>query len=622
MSQADLGGKLFAYAIRYTSKEGIANPDQGQFPGKDVSARYNGNVVEADWRAVEKIGVNPSMTPKRYGYVYDSLNRLTAGYYQNPDNPYSKENTESASYDLNGNIINMYRTSLMQAGSGTATVIDNLTYAYAGNRLLSVSDAAYNFTGYEGGGAEITYDGNGNMLSIPDKGISSIKYNYLNLSDYLHVNRFGEEDITIQTLYRADGTRVSKENLTTVTGYNGSTTVRRTTEYLDGFQYFRTENLSSGGGSESRLSNTQSARAMQPQAFTPEFLEPVGTLSIKTPDLQFFATAEGFYDYTKDQYIYSYTDHLGNVRVSYGRNSAGALEIVDANDYYPFGMNHLKSGKAIFGQGSYKNYKFSGKELQETGMYDFGARMYMPDLGRWGVVDPLAEQMRRYSPYNYAFDNPMNFVDPDGMMPRRLTMANPDSPLDYQQSPSYNPNWMGMGDNVGYGDSYGFGAVYSGGGGGSSTFGETQLYKDIMAYLVQPETDSGNYFQGINFIQFMDNNENHANQSAQLSDPIIGKKVLAAKTTFLGRLWAMTEPRTWTENGITYNVDADGKISGVRHYQGDAPFSLGGSGGVNFFRYSSKALKNLISTEKGAQSAKNISDIAAAMKKRRHINIC
>jgi len=487
MSQADLGGKLFAYAIRYTSKEGIANPDQGQFPGKDVSARYNGNVVEADWRAVEKIGVNPSMTPKRYGYVYDSLNRLTAGYYQNPDNPYSKENTESASYDLNGNIINMYRTSLMQAGSGTATVIDNLTYAYAGNRLLSVSDAAYNFTGYEGGGAEITYDGNGNMLSIPDKGISSIKYNYLNLSDYLHVNRFGEEDITIQTLYRADGTRVSKENLTTVTGYNGSTTVRRTTEYLDGFQYFRTENLSSGGGSESRLSNTQSARAMQPQAFTPEFLEPVGTLSIKTPDLQFFATAEGFYDYTKDQYIYSYTDHLGNVRVSYGRNSAGALEIVDANDYYPFGMNHLKSGKAIFGQGSYKNYKFSGKELQETGMYDFGARMYMPDLGRWGVVDPLAEMMRRHSPYNYAYNNPVNFVDPDGMMPRRLTMANPDSPLDYQQSPSYNPNWMGMGDNVGYGDSYGFGAVYSGGGGSASYAFTGNSASSMFSYFANGE---------------------------------------------------------------------------------------------------------------------------------------
>ncbi len=63
------------------------------------------------------------------------------------------------------------------------------------------------------------------------------------------------------------------------------------------------------------------------------------------------------------------------------------------------------------------NYKFGGKELQETGMFDFGARFYMPDLGRWGVIDPLAEQMRRYSPYNYAYNNPVTFTDPDGKKP-------------------------------------------------------------------------------------------------------------------------------------------------------------------------------------------------------------
>ena len=101
--------------------------------------------------------------------------------------------------------------------------------------------------------------------------------------------------------------------------------------------------------------------------------------------------------------------------MSYAKNSEGALEITDVNNYYPFGLNHIDGQISKGKLGSYLSYKYNGKELQETGMYDYGARMYMPDLGRWSVVDPLAEKYRRWSPYAYAVNNPIRFIDPDGM---------------------------------------------------------------------------------------------------------------------------------------------------------------------------------------------------------------
>ena len=85
-------------------------------------------------------------------------------------------------------------------------------------------------------------------------------------------------------------------------------------------------------------------------------------------------------------------------------------EVVEVNNYYPFGLMHNYTATTM---NSYQ-YKYNGKELQETGMYDYGARFYMPDIGRWGVVDPLAEKYISLTPYNYTLNNPIRYVDPDG----------------------------------------------------------------------------------------------------------------------------------------------------------------------------------------------------------------
>lgn len=100
-------------------------------------------------------------------------------------------------------------------------------------------------------------------------------------------------------------------------------------------------------------------------------------------------------------------------------------------------MNHLKTGNAFFGKGSYKNYKYNGKELQETGMYDYGARMYMPDLGRFGTQDALSEMYYTYSPYNYVVNNPIKFIDPTGMW---IDITDGDTTYRYNNGKLYTQN--------------------------------------------------------------------------------------------------------------------------------------------------------------------------------------
>ncbi len=89
--------------------------------------------------------------------------------------------------------------------------------------------------------------------------------------------------------------------------------------------------------------------------------------------------------------------------------------VAQQTDYYPFGYTFNKSGS------SDNKYLYNGKELQgdEIGItsldwLDYGWRMYDPILGRWHVIDPLAEKYAPISPYAYVANNPLRYIDPDG----------------------------------------------------------------------------------------------------------------------------------------------------------------------------------------------------------------
>ncbi len=326
-----------------------------------TTARYNGNITGISW-------VHDGGSIEGYAFVYDELNRLEAGDYKTYSGSSWTDPTyfeTSYSYDLNGNI------SALSRKNGSGTTIDNLTYTYVGNQLDYINDAGTTagVNNTNSSGTDYTYDDNGNMQWDKNKDIE-IDYNYLNLPEKIEEESGTGDELLY--IYDANGTKWLKK-LT-----DGSTITK--TMYAGSFVY-----------------------------------EDIDNDAIDDFGLDFILNPEGKIDKLTSsvEYHYHLKDHLGNTRVLFD----GAGTVKQKTDYYPFGMTSYQSSSS-----NDNKYLYNGKELQDEMLgsvnldwYDYGARFYDPALGRWHTQDPLAEDYLNLSPYNYVANNPIIFIDPNGM---------------------------------------------------------------------------------------------------------------------------------------------------------------------------------------------------------------
>jgi len=315
----------------------------------------------------------------RNNYSYDALHRISNQantIFQMSGEIVNDRYSTTYNYDEVGNITKMTREGWISQNTEFGT-IDVLEYTYdlmGGNpsTLLSIKDLAEQEDGFRHNPdalptAEYSYDGNGNLINDPFKELA-IDYNRLNLP------RLVSGDGTLKFAYTIGGEKIKK-----TTSENGIETDRF---YLGGV----------------------------------EFLD--------TP--QFYSHGDGriVFDEEEIHYQYKIADHLGNTVVLFEDlvqdgeivtegSTTDPIEVLQRNLYYPFGLV-LWNAVGIQETDPEMNYLYNGKELESDlglDMHFYGFRMYDAAIGRFPSVDPIADHFAFVSPFNYAENSPVRYID-------------------------------------------------------------------------------------------------------------------------------------------------------------------------------------------------------------------
>ena len=305
-------------------------------------------------------------------YTYNSrgwLKTITSGQFSE-----ELKYEDGTTPQYNGNIAN-------QLWGISAANVNTFTYTYDKVNRLTNGSAT-------GMSEALTYDVMGNIHSMSRDGAAASTYQYFgNRLDQIT----GGSLATAQYLYDVNG---------------NATTDGRNNKNIS-YNLLNLPQTVSGGLSYIYDAN---GRKLKKQSGSTT-IDYIGGIQYKNGIIEFIQTEEGIARKVGTNYSYEYnlTDHLGNSRATFYKNpNTQVLEVLQRDDYYPYG----KQNSVL----AYTNkYLYNGKELQdELGQYDYGARFYDPEIGRWGHIDPKAELYFQINPYAYAANTPVNAVDPDG----------------------------------------------------------------------------------------------------------------------------------------------------------------------------------------------------------------
>lgn len=416
----------FGFSLNYFSNDykplggtnpfaAITAPSPITTSGQDL---FNGNIGA--------MGVNiPKLGDAHlYRYRYDQLNRIVAmdvftglNSSTNAWAPSATDNyKERISYDPNGNILTYLRNGT--TAGGNPQTMDNLTYGYnlsggklVNNRLRHVKDAVSsgNYTEDIDNQADdnYTYDQIGNLVGDAAEGISNITW-----SIHGKILSITKTSTVINYSYDVAGNRIAKSvtiggnTKTTVYVRDASGNVMSLYKQATFSSHLIQEEIHMYGSNRIGILSTQ---------------RDVNNITQSTYLTNIATFLRGNKSFELNNHLSNVLATVADTKTEIDGNTDGLVDyytanILTANDYCPFGLQMF--GRKFVAANSYR-YGFNGKEkdndISNLTVYDYGFRIYNPAIGRFLSVDPLTKNYPHYTPYQFSGNNPIKFIDLDGL---------------------------------------------------------------------------------------------------------------------------------------------------------------------------------------------------------------